>query len=349
DFKLKSLFLIGMAQTRMGAFSDAKKSFRKVIDLAPESPEGMQSVAALKASPKKAKNFSATASLKHTVDTNVVLAPSSQSAGVIVSRSHDTATALALNLVYASQVNNNWGYSMGYGYSQNIQRRLSFFDTLSQHVDFSPNLRLGKGSAFVQFSADALGVDYRRYLFSFGAMPGYAFSYKDHQQGLIRAGYTRKLFFWTPANADERQTGHNYLLAYTHSFLPGTAVPVIQQLLADKGSRLDLGYTFDIDSTRGANWDYKGYRATISLTKPIREKLQLLVNVDDYRQDYVHKHTSFNKTRHDHLMTLNSALEWQIRPYAKLTLRGMIMRAKSNISVFDYHKSTLTAGIEGRF
>ncbi|MDQ6966470.1 MAG: tetratricopeptide repeat protein, partial [Mariprofundaceae bacterium] len=307
----KALYSKALAQNRMGDRSAASESFQQVIAIAPDSYEAVQARDALADNTASDAQFSAIASLAYIVDTNVVLKPSSDSAGILVSRARDSATAVSMNLNYARQVDNDWGYSTSYGIYQDMHRYLNFFDVQSHHVDFTPYMKLGNGNAFMRVSADALGVDYRRYLLSFGAMGGYIMDFDGHQQGMLQAGYLRKIFFQPPSSAAENQDGHNYHAGYTHSWMSGQTLGLLEHLLASDGSQLDVSYAMDIENTRGSNWSYIGHHFKSILNKPVQRNLWFTLSGDYYRQVYRGKHTAFGIARKDRTIVLSPALEWR--------------------------------------
>jgi len=350
ELNKKALYSKALAQGRMGDTAAASQSFNQVIAIAPDSYEAVQARDALADNTASDAQFSAIASLAYIVDTNVVLKPSSDSAGVLVSRARDSATAVSMNLSYARQVDNDWGYSSSYGIYQDMHRYLNFFDVQSHHVDFTPYMKLGSGNAFMRVSADALGVDYRRYLLSFGAMGGYIMDFDGHQQGMVQAGYLRKIFFQPPSSGAESQDGHNYHAGYTHSWMSGQRLALLDKLLASDGSQLDLSYAMDIENTRGSNWSYVGHHFKSILTEPLQRNLWFALSGDYYRQVYRGKHTAFGIARKDRTLALSPALEWRDAWLGStFSLQTSITHAHSNIAVFDYRRSVTSISVQGGF
>ena len=350
ELNKKALYSKALAQSRLGDRSAARESFQQVIAIAPDSYEAVQARDALADNSASDAQFSAIASLAYIVDSNVVLKPSSDSAGVVVSRARDSATAVSMNLSFARQVDNDWGYSTSYGVYQDMHRYLNFFDVQSHHVDFTPYMKLANGNAFLRVSGDALGVDYRRYLLSFGAMGGYIMDFDGHQQGMVQAGYLRKIFLQPPSSAAENQDGHNYHVGYTHSWMSGQTLGLLEPLLASEGSQLDLSYAVDIENTRGSNWSYVGHHFKSILSKPFPRNLWFTLSGDYYRQVYRGKHTAFGIARKDRTMVLSPALEWRGGWYGStFSLQTSLTNAHSNIAVFGYRRAVTTISVQGGF
>jgi len=349
SLKKKALYSMGLAQSRMGDRQAALQSFRQVMDVAPDSYEAVQAKEAIETEPESEHNFQIGVVLSEQYDGNVLLAPSSPTAGVLVTRQHDTSSAASLNASYSRQVNNDWGYSASYGYYQNLHSKLTFFDVQSNHVDVTPYMKMRNGTGFLRLSGDFFSVDYRRYLASFSAMPGYIVEYGNHQEGMLQLGYARKVYFQPTTIQGENRNANNLSFGYTHSLLPGYSGTFLGGMLKNEGSRLDVSYAFDVEKASGANWGYFGHHFKASLIEPLLNNFWFTLSADHYRQDYRHKHVSFGIKRKDFLTILAPTLEWRFNDHINVKVEGSFTRAKSNISVFDYRRNVVTGSLSGVF
>jgi len=355
--KVKALYLMAMAHRNMGDQEASAREFKQVKQLAPDSFEASQSDAMLRQSLAALSNFHINVSLSEQYDSNVVLAPASSGSGVTVTRSRDYVSTAALNAVYNRRLDNDLGFSATYGFSQSLHRQITFYDVQAHHLEFTPYLNLGADQAFLRLSGDAVGVDYRRYMGGFGLMPGYVHDFGDNQKGTALLAYQRKVFFPFAKDGDalslaaaENRDANNYLIGYTYTWnAPQKGMP-LKHALQTEGSSLTASYMFDVEKAGGSNWSYFGHHGTLAFAYPVWERVMLTAVADQYRQIYRHINTSYNKRRSDVLTTLSPSLEWKPEIVGgSLKLNYSFMRSTSNIAVYDYRRSVVTASFERAF
>lgn len=344
--QVQALYMQGMAHRQLGDGDVSEAEFRQVVNLAPGSDEAAQARVML--SRPLPRHFSLSLNLSEQYDSNVVLKPASNVAGVNVTRSRDYVSNAAFTASIDKPFNNQVGIVANYGFSQSLHRQLNFFDVMAHHVDSTFYMLLGKDQATLTLNLDGVGVDYRRYLLDFGVMPGFSHDFGDNQRGTFMLGYQRKVFFWPDASGSDNRDANNYQFGYTYTWnapQPG----LFENVLAKDGSSLSVNYTVDIEKAGGNNWSYVGHHVTLSGQYPLNDQLKLILLADQYRQLYRHINTYYGVRRHDNTTVLSPSLEWKLLPWASLKASYAFTRALSNIAIYDYRRSLATLSIEGRY
>jgi len=336
--KVKALYLMGMAHRNMGDQEASEAEFKQVKALAPNSPEAMQADTMLMQPLVSQKNYQLNITLGEQYDSNVVLSPSSSSAGVTVSRKHDYVTTLAMNALISEKINDDIGVSASYGFSQNFHNRLTFFDVQVHHIDVTPYISMEKDQAFLRVSADAIGVDYRRYMSGFGLMPGYVYDFGNNHRGTIMAGFQRKMFYWKDVDGNDNRDANNYQIGYTHAW----NLPQID-------SSLSASYVYDTEEAGGRNWRYYGHHGTLSIAYPVWDRFMLSAMADQYRQTYRNVNSFYGIRRNDILSTLSPTLEWKPPIGGTVKLNYSYTQSKSSISIYAYRREVFSASYTGEF
>lgn len=123
-----------------------------------------------------------------------------------------------------------------------------------------------------------------------------------------------------------------------------------------RGSFFNLRYEFRHEDTQGSNWDNKGHRVSLNVSVPLREKVNLQLYGEAWRQNYDNIHSSTlnsvfgpPRSRKDELYQGSIALNWEFYKHTRLVLQFIAIRSDSNLVQFDYDREIYLAGIEYTF
>ena len=137
-------------------------------------------------------------------------------------------------------------------------------------------------------------------------------------------------------------------------------------LFNQKRSYARLGYKFEVQQSKGSDWDYYAHEISLGLQTPLWAGLTLDVNGSYNRYDYRNVNsfdccldtrrgvlgildTSDTRKRFDERYTIGVTLSRDLGPYLTVSAGYIHFTNQSNLLFFDYHRNITTLAISGRY
>ena len=366
NFAQLTRFYNGLAMSALGFPEEAKKEIDEAMRLKPVSPLSTPAQRFGELLEKKAKEerrFAGELRFGVFYDTNVPVVPDSSSDFVAQTVRGDfkdpesLGEQITLNLSYQFLKDLDWEGTISYRFFQTFNNELPSFNNQSHTPTISFVNRgaiktpFGKLPYFagLQTTYDFILLGNSQFVQRWIVNPYFSLAANSWNLTNLQFRFQAKDFF----NDDqvvsrEVRDGLNYMIGPNHFFL-------------FSGGRhfIKVGYQYDSEETRGANWTYWGNRllAGLQYTLPWWD-LQYRFDLDIHWRNYKNFHSllpagaGFTKKRSDYERVLFSSLS------KNFVIKSLNFRASidylfdtnnSNLAVFDYDRHVVTTSIAWRF
>ncbi|MDP3787024.1 MAG: tetratricopeptide repeat protein [Candidatus Omnitrophota bacterium] len=334
-------YQIGLANLKEKRFREAKKAFKDIIVLDPNSDLAQLSneyMEALNRKEKAERPFRATLNVSGQYDTNVLLKPGDDTLATGITNESDWREVITFMGQYRQKVAERLVIEPQYSMYLSHQNKIGAYDVLSHTVSVTPNYYLDKATLGVATSYNYTDVGREKYLTTISVSPlANLIVGKNHMfQGNFK--YQDKDYARTPTIADEDRNSDDYSGGLGYFFF-----------FAENKGFLGLHYGINKEDTEGINWEYLGNRFTASVLYPFLEKFKLSLAGDAFLQNFDNSNTIFNVKRHDKVLTASSMLAYNFWKAAELQFRYTYVKDHSNIAIYDYDRSIYSLGVEYKF
>jgi len=235
-----------------------------------------------------------------------------------------------------------------YSLNQNFHFRLGQFDYFSNNFTLTPIWRVfnNSGQLTVLLNYNYLDIGSDKYRVFYTARPVYYQMVTNMIMAEISAGFERRYYF-TPIVANQDNPSSKNFQTFIGGYL---------FLNEKRNAYIQARFTYDKNFDSGSNWDYNGYRITISSFFPIVSQVTGRLYFDLYNQYFTnpwfdnHKSInpvwlSFNKPfprREDHGVTGGVQFIYTFLPHWSLQANFSYLRNNSNIKWYEYDRYTIS-------
>ncbi|MHB8881763.1 MAG: hypothetical protein ACYC69_09705 [Thermodesulfovibrionales bacterium] len=332
---------LGIFYFNKAVYEEATDYFENTIRLAPGTDYAAKAGEYL----KSAKGDAATKPLMASIlagvqyDSNVVLNPDDGFLPQGISRQSDWRTVINVKGRYNFVNEQSGSMYAGYGFYQNLHRKLSDYNVNQQLFELGGAYRLSR--------ALALGGSYTyEYIFAGGEAYGAAHSLSPSlkiSEGpglatIVEYRYRKNHYMNDELfrdNADRSGTNHT--------------VGILQEIKLGGAVRLRVAYAHDTDSTRKDFWDYRGDKGKIDIGFTLPQKLLLNLNGEYYKKQYKGFDPLAGVKRSDKTYTASVSLTKPLSDRFSVTVGELYIRNKSNVEFFDYKRSITSVFLNARF
>jgi hypothetical protein len=315
-------------------FSEAADFFETTIQLAPDtalSTSAREYLNNIKQGDSK-KRWSLYFSLGGQYDSNVVLDSDDVSLPEGISDKSDWRAIIFLSGRYSILSSDTYPTSVGYSFYQSLHADLDDFNVtdhlfdLKTAIRLSPIFTLNALYAFEHISAGGDTYNYTHLL-----SPSLTISEPRGFSTEIRYEFRDNHFKDSDLFEDNSdRTGSNNLIGIIQNIPLG---PVI---------RAELGYSFDLDSTREDYWDYSGHKGTLEVLFSLPYDVYLTLYGEYYSKDYDDEYPDTNKKRDDDFSVISLSATKIFSETYSLTIGQYFSNNDSNISEFEYDRAIST-------
>lgn len=277
-------------------------------------------------------------------DSNLVLKPNDAGLATDITDEASNTWIFMTRVDYTPILAGPWLFNAGYSFSSDWHDNHSTsHDIINNSLSLAPGYNFGDYAVNLSTSysyALLRTPGYNEYLGLLNIGPLYRRLLNKEQVLEIFGGYTMSEYFQDPLTAEEDRNSTGLLTSVSWIWL------------YKKNGFLNLQCAFSKDNADGVNWQNEGRSFSFSLTYPFFNLLPGLkgqVSGQAYWQDYDNVHTSFLVKREDRNYIGSMGLTWEWRQKTNLIVQYARTRADSNISIYDYNREQITAGIEYRF
>ncbi len=333
---------IAMAQIAAQRFEDAKKSLRTIQDIDPTSDLAsfaQEYEKALDRTLRTYKPWQFRLGVACQYDDNVVLKPSSDISGVLISGEKDGSIVGTFGVSYSPLLNGPYFLNFKYDIYTDTYFKTDSHNLLIQTVSLNPGVNVNSVALSLPVSYSYALVQQEGYMGLGSVKPTVQIAFRPEHIGVFSVGYERRELLQAPINRDENRDGNIFSISagYIHPFKEGKGI-------------FNIAYEFTDDDAEGKNWANLGNRFSLSLLLPgVVKKTNLILSGDMFLQDYKNTHTAFGVKRMDRTYTASATIIVALLKNVNLNVQYTHITADSNVAVYDYSRNIYTVGVEYKF
>jgi tetratricopeptide (TPR) repeat protein len=332
-------FQIAILHARERKISHARQSLRALIAMDPASDAASlakEYESAFTRLMDEHRPWRLTAGASYLYDDNVISNPDNGTR--LDQPDKDSAFTGSFRLDYAPLIDPPWGITAQYNFQSTTYGTLDTMNTMVNSVSVVPGYSQKTGATTLPVSYSNILLADKKYMGMVSVKPTHSVLLPFGHIAQINAGYSRREMLREPFMSEEDRDSDIY----------GAGAAYVAPFGEGKGM-VSLRYEFSYDDATGANWVNRGHRVNLGGNFPIGGGISIQANGDIFDQEYLHRHTTFEKTRQDTVYTILSGLTWDISPNLSLNVQYNHTRSVSNIDQYDYRRNTVTAGLEASF
>ena len=384
----QTAFLLGVAATKEGQYSEALDYFRKAeadpkvaqeakfqaslalaaLNRVKEARTAMQESIALNPQSQTAdfakrymgvlsqrvqeqRPFHITVSSAFDYDSNVTLAPGGGATVSTVSGKASAVFSQTALLEYTILPSGPFSVLTQYSYFQNFHPAVKGYDIMSHFMGLTPTYSFKNGRFWLPMNYTYMDLQSDKYYTGFNVTPTYLHLLTQNLGLEVGARYNRQ-YYWTPVffSQDDR-TGNAW----------GGNVGLYYFFKKQTGFfQARLGYLHN--NTVGSNWDSSSYNLLLSLLWPITEKLKYNMFLDLTKQPY--DNTFYNgatvgnilgaplipqPNRRDQILMFGVQATYEFVKGLEAGIHWYFIRDNSNINLYTYSRHIVGGQIAYRY
>lgn len=320
---------------------EARDSLRAVLSKDPSSELAAVAVEYEKAIGKALAEYRAwrfSVGLGFQYDTNVVLKPSSDIQGVVITNDNDGSVTNSFKVDYIPLLKGPWFINGQYSFNSNTYFSVRTHNMMVQSISASPGYNFSNGSFTLPTTFSYIWLKEIPYMGMTSIKPTVSFIPSPGHINQVSLGYSKRVMQQAALSPDEERDADLYSgsLGYVYTFLEGRGL-------------VSLKYEITRDLSNGKNWENWGNRFTLALLYPIYKKVNFILSGDLSFQEYSQTHSVFRVKRSDKAYTGSAMINWEILPQMTLNFQYSYTKADSNIGVYDYSRNLTSVECEYRF
>jgi tetratricopeptide (TPR) repeat protein len=271
-------------------------------------------------------------------DTNVVLKPSGDVPGVLISNDNDGSVTNSFRVDYSPLLRGPWFFSGQYSFNANTYFNLRSFNMQIQSVSLNPGYLFPTGSISLPLNYNYVWLKECPYMSLGGAKPTLTLIPFPGHSSQLSLGYAKRAMQQGSLSPDEDRDASLYSgsWSYIYPFWEGRGFT-------------NFKYEITKDNTQGKNWENLGNRFSLGLLLPLHTKINFIISGDLSLQDYTSTHSVFGVKRTDKIYTGSALISWQVWPQLTFNLQYTYTQANSNIAIYDYTRNLTSLECEYRF
>ncbi|OGW38269.1 MAG: hypothetical protein A2Y97_04605 [Nitrospirae bacterium RBG_13_39_12] len=272
-------------------------------------------------------------------DSNVIVNSDNGPLPEGISRKSDWKAILFLNGRYDLIADQRTECSVGYRFYQSFHIHLSNFNITSNLLDLKASYRISPElSINGLYSFEHVLVGGNPYDYSHILSPSLIISEGKGFSTIVEYKYRNTHFMDMELFEDNSdRTGANNLFGITQN------IPISTSII------FNVGYSYDVDSTREDFWDYSGNKGMVGLQFNLPSYLYINLYGEYYHKNYEGTNPLSDEERKDRVSTATASATKQISDRFSITLGQLYTRNKSNIEEYDYKRSITSFFLNVRF
>ncbi|MBI4643748.1 MAG: hypothetical protein HY743_08530 [Deltaproteobacteria bacterium] len=333
----KAKLQMSLALAAQNRLQEAQKTLSEAVSLGPQTQAGGFAQYYLADMERRLKDYRVgpwrfNVALGFDFDSNVTLQPGDAGAAQQVSGRGDVVFSQSGYLEYTPFTYGPYSLRTSYSFFQNFHPRLSTFDLLSHTVGVTPVFSYQSGRVWLPFLFNYTDVESDKYYTAFDLNPTWLHLASPKVGVEIRARLARK-YYWFPLGVQEddrsgRALGGSLGLYY---------------FLKNQQGYLQARFTYEQDNTSGKNWDNSNYRFLLNALYPVTPRLKLNTFVEYLIAPYTHRFfdgnpADVNPKRFDHIFIFGAQAAYNIYKGLDFNVHYFLVRAYSNINLYDYDR-----------
>ena len=332
----------GLAYLQLKNFKEAKSIFKEIVvkeptaDLAEYANEFID---AISRSEEAARPFRGIVGYSIQYDDNLILRPNDEALSAGVGEDNDMKHVFTVQGDYTFKPSDTFGLKVGGSVYSTKHNYIGFYDTTSIDIPVQPIFYREKAAIAFPIHYNVVSVNDRTYLTVLGFSNLNNIMLGKDRMLQLQLQLNRKDYHWSVSNPEDSKKGYEYLGSAAWYYFFGK----------NREGLLSFRYALNYEDTEGNNYRYIGNRFTVSSVMPLIKKLKLNSAADYMRQDYEKIHNTYDKRRHDDIITISNMLAYEFARNAELQLQHNFTYDGASIGTFKYKKNIYSIGVKYRF
>lgn len=330
----------GLALMSASRFDEAAEALKEAAvrdpatDLAQYASEYARSIEKKK---ERERPWRLSAGFRLEFDDNVILKPADAAAASGITGEEDFREVLTLRAEHASRGKGPWSMKAHWSFYGTNQHDLESHEVISNSLSLTPSYSFDGASASVQLAYNNSMVGGALYLDSLVVQPSLSRTLGPSSMVTVSARLQKREFHQEPFSpAEDRDSVDLGVSAAYYWFLAN-------------GGFWSLRYELNREDTDGANWGYTGSRVSLNAFYPLSGKMRVQGFAEWLLQDFSDTNTFFLLERKDRVFTGSVLASFALAGSMDLMVQYTHVRDDSNITIYDYSRNIVSAGLEYRF
>jgi tetratricopeptide (TPR) repeat protein len=336
-------FQASLALAALNRVKEAKTAMQESIALNPESQTAdfaKRYMGVLSQRVQEQRPFHITVSSAFDYDSNVTLAPGSGATVAQVSGKASAVFSQTALLEYTILPSGPFSVLTQYSYFQNFHPAVKGYDIMSHFMGLTPTYSFKNGRFWLPVNYTYMDLQSDKYYTGFNVTPTYLHLFTEKLGLEMGAKYNRQ-YYWSPVFfTQDNRTGNAW----------GGNVGMYNFFNKQKGFvQARLGYLNN--NTVGSNWNSSSYNLLLSLLWPISEKLKYNMFLDLTQQPF--EHTFYNGAtvgnipgaplipqpkRQDQILMFGMQFTYEFFKGLEAGVHWYFIRDNSNIYLYNYSR-----------
>jgi tetratricopeptide (TPR) repeat protein len=347
-------FQASLALAALNRIKDAKLAMEESIALNPQSQTAdfaKRYMGVLSQRVEELRPFHITVSSGFDYDSNVTLAPGSGAQVATVSGKGSAVFSQTALLEYTVLPTGPFSVLTQYSYFQNFHPAVEGYDIMSHFMGITPTYSFKNGRFWLPLSFTYMDLQSDKYYTGFLVTPTYLHLLTE-KLGLEVGGKFNRQYYWTPVffSQDDR-SGNAW----------GGNIGLYYFFKKQKGFvQARFGYLYN--NTNGTNWNSSSYNLLLSLLWPITEKLKYNMFLDLTQQPF--ENTFYNGAtvgniigaplisqpkRRDQILMFGMQATYELVKGLEAGVHWYFIRDNSNVNLYNYSRHIAGGQIAYRY
>jgi tetratricopeptide (TPR) repeat protein len=336
-------FQASLALAALNRVGEAKKTMEESIALNPQSQTAdfaKRYMGSLSERAAELRPFHITVSSGFEYDSNVTLAPGGGATVATVSGKASSVFYQNALMEYTILPAGPFSILSQYSYFQNFHPAVKGYDIMNHYIGLTPTYAFKNGRLWVPLSYTYMDLQSDKYYTGFLLTPTYLHLVSENIGLEVGAKYNRQ-YYWTPVffTQDDR-TGNAW----------GGNIGAYYFFKKQKGF-VQARFGYLNNNTVGSNWDSNSYNLLLSALFPITDKLKYNVFLDLTLQPFTN--TFYNgdtvgniagaplvsqPKRHDQILMFGMVGTYELFKGLEANIHWYFIRDNSNINLYNYSR-----------
>jgi tetratricopeptide (TPR) repeat protein len=342
----KAKLQMSLALAAENRLPEARKALNEAVSLGPQTQLGGFAQYYLKDLDRRFKEagpWRFNVALGFDFDSNVTLQPGDPSAAQQVSGRGDVVFTQSGFLEYTPLTSGPFSLRTSYAFYQNFHHRLTSYDQISHTFGVMPVYNFPSSRLWVPFYFNFTDVEADKYYTAFDMNPTWLYL-ANSKVGLEVGGRLARQYYWFPLALPEDDRSGRTL---------GGSLGAYYFLKNQKGY-LQARFSSEHDFASGNNWENTSYHFLFGALYPVNDRVKLNSFVDMILQPYDHRFyngnpLALNPKRDDRILIFGVQATYEVYQGVEFNVHYYLVRADSNIALYDYTRHIVGCQIGYRY
>ncbi|MCM8819336.1 MAG: tetratricopeptide repeat protein [Candidatus Omnitrophica bacterium] len=332
----------GLLHLQANRFKEAKTIFREIILKDPTADLALfseQYLVTVERKEETLKLFRGNVVYAIQYDDNVVTQPNDKELSKEIAQEYDLKHTFTTQGEFNFKLKEKFGLKTGYSFYITKHNEVGFYDIVNFNFPIQPGIYFKKLAVTFPVSYSYTDLNDKKYFDSFSLSNLDNFSISTNQLLQLQLQYNLKRYHWSTSSSQDNKDSREYLVSLGWFYFFGKNYEAVAS----------LRYAFDYNDAWGLNWKSRGNRLSFSLVLPLSKKLKWNFIADYHFQDYLKRHSSYDKFRKDNIITVLNLLSYEILKDVEFQLQHTFVDDIATVGAYKYKRNIYGLGIKYSF